>query len=168
MKRNNSKVSEMKVEMRDVDTIKPYPGNPRINDGAVDAVAKSIEEFGFRQPIVVDGKGVIIVGHTRFKAALKLGMSQVPVHVAKDLTPQQVKAYRLADNKTNELADWDYELLPIELKDLRKEEYDLSVIGFDQATLDAIMADIPKDNKAIDETELSQTKTECPKCGFRW
>ncbi len=76
-----------------------------VNDDAVDAVAKSIREFGFRQPIVVDTEGVIICGHTRYKAAMQLGLEKVPVHVAKDLTPEQIKAYRIADNKTGELAD---------------------------------------------------------------
>ena len=88
----------MQIELRPIDQVKPYPGNPRQNDEAVDAVAASLKEFGFRQPIVVDADGVIIVGHTRYKAAQKLGLKQVPVHVATDLTPAQVKAYRIADN----------------------------------------------------------------------
>src|SRR5687768_9899019 len=91
----------MKIELWSLSRIKPYPGNPRVNDAAVDAVARSIKEFGFRQPIVVDENGVIVVGHTRWKAAKKLGLKQVPVHVATDLTEAQLKAYRLADNKTN-------------------------------------------------------------------
>ena len=78
----------MKVELRPLSEIKPYPNNPRINDDAVDAVAASLREFGFRQPIVVDAEGVIICGHTRFKAAQKLGLEKVPVHVAKDLSPE--------------------------------------------------------------------------------
>ena len=103
----------MKIELRKLSDIKPYPGNPRQNDAAVDAVAASIKEFGFRQPIVVDSEGVIICGHTRYKAAQKLGLEKVPVHVAKDLPPEQIRAYRIADNKTADLAAWDYELLPI-------------------------------------------------------
>ena len=82
-------------------------------------MAASLKEFGFRQPIVIDEAGVIIVGHTRWKAAKKLGLAKVPVHVAKDLTPEQAKDYRIADNQTNTLADWDYELLPIKLKGVR-------------------------------------------------
>ena len=92
--------AKVKVEQWKIGDVKPYEHNPRINDHAVDAVARSIQEFGFRQPIVVDEDGVIIVGHTRFKAAQKLGLETVPVHVAKGLTPAQVKAYRLADNRT--------------------------------------------------------------------
>ena len=107
----------MKIELRPIERIKPYPGNPRINDDAVDAVAASIKEFGFRQPIVVDSDGVIICGHTRWKAAQKLGLEKVPVHVATDLTPEQIKAYRIADNQTASLAEWNYDLLPIELAD---------------------------------------------------
>jgi DNA modification methylase len=123
------------VELRPIDAIRPYPGNPRINDDAVDAVATSLGEFGFRQPIVVDAEGVIIVGHTRWKAAKKLGLARVPVHVATDLTAEQVRAYRLADNKTGELADWDFDLLPIELKELQQADYDLSLLGFDEDDL---------------------------------
>jgi DNA modification methylase len=120
----------MRVQQRIITDIKPYEHNPRINDAAVDVVAASIKEFGFRQPIVVDEEDVIIVGHTRFKAAEKLGLEKVPVHVAKGLTPAQVKAYRLADNKTGELAEWDYDLLPIELADLQGMDFDLDLIGF--------------------------------------
>ena len=108
----------MQVELRDTETIRPYEKNPRLNDQAVEAVAKSLKEFGFRQAIVVDADGVIICGHTRLKAAQKLGLKQVPVHVATDLTPAQVKAYRIADNQTATLAEWNYDLLPVELKDL--------------------------------------------------
>jgi len=123
------------VELRPIEAIKPYPGNPRVNDDAVDAVAASLKEFGFRQPIVVDADGVIIVGHTRWKAAKKLGLAKVPVHVATDLPPEKVKAYRIADNQTATLAEWDFELLPIELKDLQQADYDLSVLGFDDDEL---------------------------------
>jgi hypothetical protein len=125
----------MKIEVWNLDRIRPYPNNPRINDDAVDAVAASIREFGVRQAIVVDTDGVIICGHTRFKAAQKLGLEKLPVHVAKDLTPEQIKAYRIADNKTAELADWNYDLLPIELGDLQTNGFDLSLLGFDSDEL---------------------------------
>jgi len=125
----------MKIEMRSLSGITPYPGNPRINDDAVAAVAASIKEYGFRQPIVVDSEGVIIVGHTRYKAAHLLRLEKVPVHVAKDLTPEQIKAYRIADNKTAELAEWNFDLLPIELGELQGMNYDLNLLGFDQDEL---------------------------------
>src|SRR5262249_23081084 len=110
--------------------IRPYDNNPRVNDQAVDAVAASIREFGFRQPIVVDDDGVIIVGHTRYKAALKLGLERVPVHVARGLSPAQVKAYRLADNQPAQLSEWDYDRLPLELADLQQVQFDLNLTGF--------------------------------------
>ena len=109
----------MLVKLRSIRDIKPYALNPRNNERAVDAVAKSIRAFGFRQPIVVDEVGVIVVGETRFKAALKLGLDKVPVHVAVGLTPAQLKAYRIADNKTAELAEWNDEVLAQELADLQ-------------------------------------------------
>jgi DNA modification methylase len=130
----------MQIELRPIDQIKPYPGNPRQNDEAVDAVAASLKEFGFRQPIVVDAEGVIIVGHTRYKAAQKLGLAKVPVHVATDLTPAQVKAYRIADNATNEIAEWNYELLPIELSALQEMNFDIGTLGFDEEELSRIMS----------------------------
>jgi len=107
----------MKIELRPLAEIKPYEKNPRLNDGAVDAVAESIRRFGFRQPIVVDADGVIVVGHTRWKAAVRLGLDKVPVHVGHELTPEQAKAYRIADNKTGDLATWVLELLPGEFAD---------------------------------------------------
>src|SRR5262245_29697787 len=109
---------DMKIELWPISRIKPYAQNPRINDSAVDAVAASLREFGFRQPIVVDTECVIVCGHTRFKAAIKLGIEKVPVHVAKDLTPEQIRAYRIADNQTATLAEWNIDLLPLELSQL--------------------------------------------------
>ena len=119
----------MKVQNVSIQDVKPYPNNPRDNDGGVDAVANSIKEFGWQQPIVVDKDNVIIVGHTRYKAAKKLGMKQIPVVVADKLTDEQVKAYRLADNKTGELTNWDDDLLNDELGDIL--DIDMSDFGFD-------------------------------------
>jgi DNA modification methylase len=120
----------MEIKLRPIASITPYEKNPRRNDQAVDGVAASLKEFGFRKPIVVDAGGVIICGHTTYKAALKLGLVRVPVHVAKDLTPEQVKAYRIADNKTGEAAEWDFGLLQIEIEQLKGSDYDLAVLGF--------------------------------------
>jgi len=130
----------MKIELRPLRDITPYENNPRVNDQAVDAVAASLREFGFRQPIVVDTGGVIVCGHTRYKAALKLGLEKAPVHVAKDLTPAQIKAYRIADNKSGELAEWDMELLPIELGELQAMDVDLAAFGFDMSDVEAMLA----------------------------
>ena len=122
-------MDKLKVEYRNVADLNPYENNPRLNDGAVDAVAASIKEFGFKVPIVVDSDGVIVTGHTRLKAAKKLGIDTVPVIVADDLTPEQVKAFRLADNKTGELAQWDFDKLDIELDGI--DEIDMGDFGFD-------------------------------------
>lgn len=118
----------MEVVTRKLNEIKPYERNPRRNEEAVDAVAASIKEFGFQQPIVVDKDGVIIAGHTRYKAAKRLGLKTIPVVVADELTDEQVRAYRLADNKTGELAEWDFNLLPAELDML--SAFDMSEFGF--------------------------------------
>jgi ParB-like chromosome segregation protein Spo0J len=129
----------MQVEMRPIDTIRPYQNNPRQNDAAVDAVAASIREFGFRQPIVVDEEGVIIVGHTRYKAAIKVGLEEVPIHVAVGLTPAQAKAYRLADNQTATLAQWDDDKLVQELAQLQEMDFDLALTGFSSEDLQRLL-----------------------------
>lgn len=121
----------MQIELRALADIKPYENNPRTNDAAVDAVAESIRRFGFRQPIVVDGDGVIVCGHTRWKAAQKLGLAEVPVHVATDLAPEQIRAFRVVDNKTADLAEWNTQLLAIELADLQDAGMDWGLLGFD-------------------------------------
>lgn len=124
----NTKISDI-VKIVDIRTIKPYANNPRINENAIEPVANSIREFGFRQPIVVDADNTIIAGHTRLEAAKQLGLAEVPVIVADDLTREQVKAYRLADNKTGELADWDLDRLDIELGDIA--DIDMGRFGFE-------------------------------------
>ena len=133
--------SNFKVEFRNIEDVKPYERNPRLNDKAVDAVAASLSEFGFRQPIVVDEDGVIIAGHTRWKAATKLGLAKVPVHVATDLSPDQVRAYRLADNRTGEIAEWDLSILPIELNELREDGFDMDILAFDEEELGKLMTE---------------------------
>lgn len=120
----------MHIEMRPIGSIKPYENNPRHNDAAVDAVAASIQAFGFRQPCVIDEQDVLVVGHTRYKAALKLGMTEVPVHVATGLSHAQLKAYRLADNQTARLSEWDDDKLVTELVELQKLDFDLDLTGF--------------------------------------
>ena len=131
----------MKIEQRKIEDVKPYSKNPRANDAAVDAVAKSIQQFGFRQPLVVDEQYVIVVGHTRWKAAKRLGLTHVPVHVATDLTPEQIKAYRIADNRLGELSQWDLDLLPQELSELDAVNFDLDVIGFSEDELSRLLND---------------------------
>jgi DNA modification methylase len=125
----------------------------------VDAVAASIREFGFRQPIVVDAQGVIIVGHTRYKAALKLGLQSVPVHVAQGLTPAQIKAYRIADNQTATLAQWDYDLLPIELAELQQLDIDLRLTGFSADDLLHLLAP-PPEQGVVDPDDIPEPPDE--------
>jgi hypothetical protein len=125
----------MQVELRNITDIKPYAQNPRRNDHAVATVARLIAEFGFRQPIVVDEHGVIVVGHTRYKAARLLQMQQVPVHVATGLTSAQIKAYRIADNKSAELADWEHDLLVDELAALQTLDFNVDILGFSSEEL---------------------------------
>lgn len=139
-------MEKTKVTYMDTDSLIPYANNPRSNDNAVDAVAASIKEFGFKVPIVVDGENVIINGHTRLKAAHKLGLKQVPVIVADDLTPEQAKAFRLADNKTSELAEWDADKLQIELEGI--DEIDMGELWFDDAL------GISDDMEPIDDEEI--------------
>ncbi len=124
MKGIAEKIIEKKIE-----EVVPYENNPRNNDTAVKFVANSIKQFGFKVPIIIDKNGVIVAGHTRLKAAKKLGMKMVPCIVADDLTPKQVKAFRLADNKTAELADWNDELLESELADI--DDIDMGQFGFE-------------------------------------
>lgn len=137
----------MQIDIWPIERVKPYDKNPRQNDAAVDAVAKSLQEFGWRQPIVVDEAGVIIVGHTRYKAALKLGYTEVPVHVASGLSPAQIKAYRIADNQTATLAEWDFELLPLEIADLKALDFDIDLLGFGSDDLVRILRDNLQDGQ---------------------
>jgi DNA modification methylase len=134
----NTKPSTPAIESWPIDRPIPYARNPRkISDEAVSAVAGSIKEFGFKSPIVVDAEGVIINGHTRLKAAMRLGMTEVPVIVASDLTPAQVQAYRLADNRVAEFTKWDADMLRVELDEI---EVDLDFAGFDD-----LLAELPED-----------------------
>lgn len=129
----------MQITNMKIADIRPYEKNPRFNDDAVEAVAKSIKEFGWRNPIVVDKDFVIVCGHTRYKAAQRLGLAEIPVHVAQDLTSEQIQAFRIADNKTAELAEWNYDLLPLELQELQDANFDLSLLGFDSDELERIL-----------------------------
>ncbi len=118
----------MTIEEIDVKTLKPYPNNPRDNKSAIDSVAESIRQFGFKQPIVIDAENVVVCGHTRLAAAKKLKLKTVPCVRADDLTPDQTRAYRLLDNKLAEKSDWDFEKLEIELDeiDFDFEPFDVS------------------------------------------
>jgi hypothetical protein len=158
----------MRVELRKINDIKPYPHNPRRNEHAVDAVAASIQAFGFRQPLVVDEEGMIVVGDTRWKAAKKLGLAVVPVHVAVGLTPAQCKAYRIADNKSAELADWNDDLLVLELVDLQKVDFDLDLLGFSAQELRQLL-DAQSKPGLVDPDDIPEPPDEpTTQTGDRW
>ena len=144
--------------MKNIVEIKPYENNPRHNESAIDAVASSIKEFGWKQPLVIDKDNVIVVGHTRWLAAKKLGLSDVPCLIASDLTDEQIAAYRLADNKTNELATWDFEKLKTELESI--SDIDMSQFGFEEleASLDDVKDDEFDEQGAISETPYSKKR----------
>jgi ParB-like chromosome segregation protein Spo0J len=154
-----------------IDRLIEYARNPRKNDHAVDRVAAAIREFGFRVPIVAKSDGLVVDGHLRLKAAKKLGLAEVPVILADDMTDAQVKAFRLSVNKVAELAEWDDELLALEFDDLRQMGFDLDVIGFDADEIALLQngpaseIDAPEDFKEADESDLTHT---CPKCGFEF
>lgn len=123
----------MNIIDKKISELKPYEKNPRKNDAAVSAVANSIREFGFKVPVVIDKDGVIVAGHTRYKAALSLGLQKIPCVVADDLTSEQVKAFRLADNKVGEIAEWDVNMLEAELSEI--EDVDMGLFSFDVDTI---------------------------------
>ena len=145
----------MRVIEMSISEIVPYANNPRNNDNAVDAVAASIREFGFKVPIIVDKDNVIVAGHTRLKAAKQLGLAVVPVIQADDLTEEQVKAFRIADNKTAELAEWDFEKLEQELGDINM---DMSKFGFEELEKEISSGDVEEDDFSEELPEEPKSK----------
>ena len=158
----------MKIEDRPINEVFPYLSNPRRNEKAIAFVADSIRNFGFRQPIVVDSEGVIIAGHTRFEAAKELGLATVPVHVAEGLSEDDIKAYRIADNKTAEFAEWDESGLRSELERLKATDYDLAKTAFTPDELTALLyPELPPEDFAGYDEDI-ETEHQCPKCGYTW
>lgn len=148
-------MAEMNVINVDIDKIIPYENNPRRNEKAVDAVANSIKEFGFQNPIILDRDYVIISGHTRRLAALKLGLKEVPCYIADDLTEEQVRAFRLADNRVASFAVWDEAKLKEEIS--RILSIDLSDFGFKKDMIEGVFKE-----------QLAGTRHTCPRCGYEW
>ena len=143
----------MKIEIADITSIKPYENNPRkLKDAAIEKVAMSLKEYGFRQPIVVDKDRIIVVGHTRYRASKKLGFKEVPITVADNLTPEQINAYRIADNRTAEESEWDSELLKMEIKDLEAKDFKLDLLGFNEDQLNDILFEEKQGLTDEDET----------------
>ena len=153
-------MGKLQIEYRSIESIFPYEKNPRINDDAVPAVMESIKEFGFKIPIVLTADNVIVAGHTRIKAAKQLGMKEVPCVIADDLSEEQIKAFRLADNKSAEIATWDEELLQQELSEIL--DIDMSMFGFGEGETD--FADEIEDNTYTMKTNIPQYEItgECP------
>jgi DNA modification methylase len=152
----------MLVEKWAIDRPKPYPKNARKwSARAVDTLASSIREYGFRQPIVVDSDDVIIIGHLRLAAAKQLGLQEVPVHVARELSPEQVKGLRLMDNRSHQESDWDLALLAPEIADLSALAFDLSLTGFDARELDGLLA-TEGDDKADSAPPLPEVAASRP------
>lgn len=149
-------MNRIEVVYKPIDEIMPYARNPRKNDYAVDNVAASIKEFGFKVPIIIAANGEIIAGHTRLKAAIKLGMTEVPTICATDLSSDQVKAFRLADNKVSEVAQWDAELLSIELGELGDIGFDMEQFGFE--CIDEEQPDATEDDYEIEVPEQPKSK----------
>lgn len=150
----------MEIKMMKVDDLKPYENNPRFNDDAVEYVARSIKEFGFKVPIVLDKNNVIVAGHTRYKASMELGLKEVPCIIADDLTDKQIQAFRLADNKVGEKSEWDYELLSDELNDI----LDINMKDFGFLDIDK---DIEWDNSILEDNTTNKDDElyyECPYC----
>ena len=146
----------MKVQNVKIEKLVPYENNPRNNDGAVEYVKNSIKQFGFKVPIVIDKDNVIVAGHTRYRAAIELELKEVPVIVADDLTPEQIKAFRLADNKTAEKASWDYTKLGKEIEDLMAIDdlgFDLTDLGFGEFELTALTSDFEPEGFDEEDTE---------------
>lgn len=159
----------MNIIMKNINDITPYENNPRNNINAVQVVANSIREFGFKNPIVVDKDNVIINGHTRYLAAKSLELNEVPVLVADDLSEEQVKAFRIMDNKSSEFAEWDYEKLVAEIKDIEIADFDVELTGFDifeiealNSTYDKALEEINFDDEfiGVDEEEGENTTAE--------
>lgn len=165
----------MEIIERRINELHPYKNNPRKNDGAVDAVTESIKEFGFRVPIVIDKNDEIVAGHTRYKAAKKLGIKSVPCIIADDLTEEQITAYRLVDNKTQELSNWDFAKLIAELRELT-EDFDMQLFGFGAIDGDEEAEESkPKEQTIrsggeldLDDFEDETFTCTCPSCGFRF
>jgi len=158
----------MKIENADINTIKPYENNPRkLKDSAIEKVAMSLKEYGFRQPIVVDKDRIIVVGHTRYRASKKLGFKEVPITIADNLTPEQINAYRIADNRTAEESEWDSELLKMEIKDLEAKDFKLDLLGFNEDQLNDMLFE--EKQGLTDEDEVPEAPEEpISKLGDIW
>ena len=149
----------MQIKLAEISNIKPYENNPRkLSEQAIEKVAMSLKEYGFRQPIVVDKNMVIVAGHTRYRASKKLGLKQVPISVIDNLSEEQINAYRIADNRTAEESEWDSELLKMEIKDLEAKDFKLDLLGFNDEQLNNILFE--EKQGLTDENEVPEAPEE--------
>lgn len=153
-------MNKIQIVYKNIDELKNYKNNPRINDKAVPKLVESIRQFGFKTPIILDKNNVIVCGHTRLKAAQKLGLKEIPCIIADDLTPAQIKAYRLADNKVAELAEWDLDLLNAEIKEI--EDIDLNDFGFSVQKISEMVDGLDLDEVGNDFLASRQQQHEQP------
>lgn len=166
----NILTAKTQIQYINLSEIVPYVNNPRNNEDAVDKIASSIKEYGFNVPIVLDSDNVIICGHTRYLASKKLGIDEIPCIYANHLTPAQVKAYRIADNKTSEFAKWEDDLLAIELEQLQELNYDLDLTGFEDWETEHLLNPVSDEDlqEFFVDRELKEKKPKkikCPECG---
>lgn len=152
-------MEKLEIKYIPIDDIKPYKNNPRLNEDAIPYVINSIKEFGFKSPIILDKNNIIVAGHTRLESAKRLDMKEVPVIYADDLTEEQVRAFRLADNKVAEKSMWDYTKLDEELDSIL--DIDMSMFDFDINT-DDLELDYDNENEVED---INKKLCRCPKCG---
>lgn len=172
----------MVIEMLKLSNLKPYENNPRVNDEASIELQKSIKAFGFRIPMVITADNVIVCGHTRYKAAQALGLEEVPCIRCEGMTEEQIRAFRIADNKYGELSHWDNELLRGELSALKDIDFDLNCLGFSENELSGLIAnvdefvvsmpnlsDFMKDNDPASIEKKSKSNfVTCPECGHKF
>ena len=151
----------MQVREYDINSIKPFPDNPRRIENGIEKVAESIRQFGFRNPIILDKDGYIIAGHVRYEAAKQLGFKSLPGICADDLTEKQIELFRIVDNKTGEIAGWDYLELEKELQEIR--DIDMSAFGFEE--METELKDLWTETKEEEEKEQKEKEIRCPCCG---
>lgn len=164
----------MKIEQWNPEKLVDYARNPRKNDHAVERVAAAIREFGFRVPIIAKSDGLVVDGHLRLKAARKLGLTTVPVVLADDMSETQIKAFRISVNRMSELAEWDTELLALEMQDLKESAFDLSLTGLDDGLIE-LMSGAEHDKQQTDDGSTEEIDADtfdlehkCPRCGFEF
>lgn len=166
---------ELKVEAWPIERLIPYVRNPRKNDDCVNRMASAIKEFGFRIPVVAKSDGSVIDGHLRLKAAIQLGLKDIPVVLADELTDAQVKAFRILANQSANWANWDDDLLRLELEDLKELDYNIELTGLDMSYIDKLLEDNHVELAGEGTSEISvndfseeKFKHECPRCKFKF